>query len=299
MSPQELINQLGALNRRGALDAPEIKSLVEAKLAEAKTADRVSALKAGQAIEAAGVSADIRKQLEKRGRRADQGQGPHHARRRRCWSTSRRRCTKRSSWASGSARSYRPFARAICTSTPSTRWPTRSRPRGKALADWERAFHGIMAGGATSCGVALKYLERKKQFVEQIVMITDEQQNTPPLFVDACGNIVLHCGRSRRWCIVRTPGGSDFVEKQCRQEGIPVDVFQLQRRLLFAAEPGADAGPAIAIGAADGDHGLSLAAAAAGVEPLRYHVAEFVRIPGITRDGANPNSHEFGYGASR
>ena len=53
------------------------------------------------------------------------------------------------------------------------------------MADWERAFQGITAGGATSCGVALKYLERKKQYVEQIIMVTDEEQNTPPPFVSA------------------------------------------------------------------------------------------------------------------
>ena len=54
---------------------------------------------------------------------------------------------------------------------------------GDSMADWERAFQGITAGGATSCGVALKYLERKKQYVEQIIMVTDEEQNTPPPFV--------------------------------------------------------------------------------------------------------------------
>ena len=53
------------------------------------------------------------------------------------------------------------------------------------LADWERALAGITAGGATSCGVALKYLQRKKQYVEQIILISDEGQNTPPTFVDA------------------------------------------------------------------------------------------------------------------
>ena len=48
MSAQELINSMGALKRRGVLDVPEIKSMVEAKLVEAQTADRVSALKAGK-----------------------------------------------------------------------------------------------------------------------------------------------------------------------------------------------------------------------------------------------------------
>ena len=64
MSAQELINSLGALKRRGALDVPEIQAMVEAKLADAKTADRVSALKAEKAIEAADVSGSLRTQLE-------------------------------------------------------------------------------------------------------------------------------------------------------------------------------------------------------------------------------------------
>ncbi len=50
MSPQELINNLGALRRRGAFDNPDLKALIEAKLQEAKTADRVSAFKAEEAM---------------------------------------------------------------------------------------------------------------------------------------------------------------------------------------------------------------------------------------------------------
>src|SRR5258708_39168937 len=38
MSPQELINNLAALKRRGALDNPDLKSLIEQKLDEAKSA---------------------------------------------------------------------------------------------------------------------------------------------------------------------------------------------------------------------------------------------------------------------
>ena len=64
MSPQELINNLASLQRRGALDQPEIKALVDEKLASAKTAKRVSALKAEQAIAAGAVSEDLRQKLE-------------------------------------------------------------------------------------------------------------------------------------------------------------------------------------------------------------------------------------------
>src|SRR5205814_1699399 len=64
MSPQELINNLAALQRRGALDNADLKGLVERKLEEAKGADRVSAFKAAEAVKAApGLAADVRQQL--------------------------------------------------------------------------------------------------------------------------------------------------------------------------------------------------------------------------------------------
>src|SRR5437016_4809310 len=64
MSPQELINNLGALRRRGAFDNPDLKALIEAKLAEAQTAARVSAFKAEEAMKAADLSEDVRRSLE-------------------------------------------------------------------------------------------------------------------------------------------------------------------------------------------------------------------------------------------
>jgi len=225
MSPQELINNLGALRRRGALDVPEIKSLVEAKLADAKTASRVSALKAGQAIEAAGVSADLRKQLEEvadtqikaRGRISrptallvDKSSSMHEA----------IELGKRIGSMVSAVCERELYVYAFDTMAHEI------TSAGKSLADWERAFMGITADGATSCGVPLKYLERKKQFVEQVVIITDEQQNTPPTFLDALQEYRQALKADPAVVIVRTPGGSDFVEKSCRQANVPVDVFQ-------------------------------------------------------------------------
>ena len=99
---------------------------------------------------------------------------------------------------------------------------------GNDLAAWERAFLGITASGATSCGVSLKYLEKKKQYVEQIIMITDEQQNTPPLFVAALEEYRKTLNADPSVVIVRTPGGSSYVEQQCRRANVQVDVFQFE-----------------------------------------------------------------------
>src|SRR5439155_7488897 len=64
MSPQEVINNLAALTRRGAMDNPDLKALIERKLDAAKTGARVSAVKAEEAMKAADLSADVRKKLE-------------------------------------------------------------------------------------------------------------------------------------------------------------------------------------------------------------------------------------------
>jgi len=67
MSPQELINNIGSLSKRGAMEQPELKALIEQKLEQAKTATRVSAFKASKALEVAGASAsaETKEKLEK------------------------------------------------------------------------------------------------------------------------------------------------------------------------------------------------------------------------------------------
>jgi hypothetical protein len=225
MSPQELINNLGALRRRGALDVPEIKAQVEAKLAFAKTAARVSALKTGEAIEAAGISADLRKQLEEVADTQIKARG-------RISRPTALLVDKSSSMNEAIELGKRigSMISAVCESELFVyAFDTMAHEitsAGKALADWERAFAGITAGGSTSCGVALKNLERKKRPVEQIVIITDEEQNTPPTFTGALEEYSKALGARPTVVIVRTPRGSDFVEKSCRAAGVPVDVFQ-------------------------------------------------------------------------
>ncbi len=97
---------------------------------------------------------------------------------------------------------------------------------GTELAHWERALRGISAGGGTSCGVSLEYMRRKKQYVEQIIMVTDEGENTAPLFVDALKKYREDVKADPQVCFVRTPGASMQLEEECRQAGIVADAFQ-------------------------------------------------------------------------
>jgi hypothetical protein len=225
MSPQEVINNLAALRRRGALDNPDLKGLIEEKLAQAKTATRVSAFKAEEALKAADVSADVRRKLEEVADAQVKAKGRIE------------RPTALLIDKSGSmqvaielGKRIGALISAICEKDLFVyAFDTMAYPverAGNDLADWERALKGITAGGGTSCGVALEYLRRKKQYVEQLIMVTDEGENTAPLFVDALKKYREEVKADPAVCFVRTPGASTHLEEQCRRAGIPADAFQ-------------------------------------------------------------------------
>ncbi|NOX54356.1 MAG: VWA domain-containing protein, partial [Planctomycetes bacterium] len=225
MSPQELINNLGALKRRGALDHPDLKALIEEKLEEAKTAERVSAFKAEEAIRAADVSREVQEKLESVADAQVKAKG-------RIARPTALLIDKSGSMEQAIELGKRIGAMisAICDSDLFVyAFDTVAYPiarQGGDLADWERAFQGIRAGQPTSCGIALANMRRKKQRVEQIVLITDEGENTPPLFVEELKQYREELETDVNVVIVRTPGGTDQLERECRLARLLVDVFQ-------------------------------------------------------------------------
>jgi hypothetical protein len=225
MSPQELINNLGALQRRGAFDHPDLKALIEQKLEQAKTGARVSAFKAEEALKAADLSADVRQKLEEVADTQVKAKGRI------------RRPTALLIDKSGSmeialelGKRLGALISAICEQELYVyAFDTLAYPverAGSELADWERALQGISAGGGTSCGVAVEALTRKRQYVEQIIMVTDEGENTPPYFVDSLRRYRQEVKADPSVCFVRTPGASTHLEQACRQAGVVADAFQ-------------------------------------------------------------------------
>jgi len=182
MSDQELINNLGSLKRRGAFDNADLKALIQKRLEKAKTGKRVAALKSVEAAKASGVSEDVADQLAEVADTQVKSKG----------------------------RITRPTALLIDKSSSMTQaidlgkrmasmisaimdadlyvyaFDTMPYPivsKGEDLGSWDKAFRGIRAGGCTSCGCALTAMALKRQVVEQIIMITDEGQNTSPQFL--------------------------------------------------------------------------------------------------------------------
>lgn len=225
MSPQELINNLGSLRKRGAMDSKDIREMIESKLKLAKTDERVSALKAQQAIQSAGVSTEIQRELEDVADTQVKAKG-------RITRPTALLIDKSSSMnvAIELGRQIGAIVSAVCESDLfAYAFDTLSYPidsGGQDLASWGRALEGIRACGATSCGVSLVAMTKAKQKVDQIIMITDEGHNTAPHFVASYRAYCDAVGTAPSIYIVRTPRGSNLLERQCRDAGIEVDVFQ-------------------------------------------------------------------------
>jgi hypothetical protein len=97
---------------------------------------------------------------------------------------------------------------------------------GPELAAWERALTGITAGGGTSVGVAVEMLRRKKQYVEQLVVVTDEEENGDPRFVPTLLKYREELKADPAICFVKTPGAKTQLEDECRKAGLVADAYQ-------------------------------------------------------------------------
>jgi hypothetical protein len=225
MSPQELINNLSALRRRGAFGDADLKALIELKLEDAKLGTRVSALKAEKALEATGFGGTMREKLEEVADVQIKARG---------------RITRPVALLvdkSGSmdeaidlGKRIGAMIAAVCTSSlyvyAFDTMAYEVEAAGPKLADWHKAFAGIRAAGTTSCGVALEMMRRRGQRAEQILLITDEEENEPPLFVEALQKYRQEVEPAATVCIVKTADASTKLEERCKAAGIKVETFQ-------------------------------------------------------------------------
>lgn len=225
MSPQEAINNLGALKKRGVLDHPDLKPLVEAKLAAAKSDGRVSAYKAQVAAEAAGVAPDLAKAL------ADVTDARVKA---------KGRITRPTALLidkSGSmdqaielGKRLGAMISAVCEKElyvyafDTVAYPVERG--GDDLASWERALAGITAGGGTACGVALDQMRKKGQYAEQLLVVTDEGENAGPYFVDALTKYRAELKADPAVVFVKVPRAGTYLEDQCKAARQAYDAYQ-------------------------------------------------------------------------
>jgi hypothetical protein len=184
MSDQELINSLGSLKKRGALDNPDLKELVNKRLDKAKTGKRVAAMKTSTARDAgaANLGDEINAKLN------DIGDTQLKARGRIKRSTAiiidksgSMNIAIEIGKRLGSMISTVMDAPLFVYAADTMAYPIKAKDAN--LSSWEQAFMGIRATGGTSCGIGIAALLRNKERVEQIVMVTDEGENQSPPFL--------------------------------------------------------------------------------------------------------------------
>ncbi len=224
MSPQEVINNLNSLKSRGAFENSEVKALIDEKLEQAATSGRVAAFKTRVAADASDFDAET---VAKLNRVADEQV------------KKRGKITKATALlidASGSMENAIEVGKQIAAlisgiadadlfvyAFDSIPYPIKAA--GKELSDWEKAFRGIKANGATSIGAPVEAMRLKKQMVEQFIIVTDEGDNTAPLFHDAFEAYRRELNVAPNILIVKVGSASTFVEHNLRNRQVQVDTF--------------------------------------------------------------------------
>lgn len=227
MSPQEVINHLGALKRRGAMEDATVQPLVEAKLAAAQTDGRVSAYKARVARNVVRVDVDTAARLD---------------------AVTDAQVTRRGAITrptallvdkSGSMERAIEVGKEIAalvsgiTTADFLAYAFDSMAygvtaRGRTLVDWEQAFRTVRAGGVTSIGVALEVMRRRGEKVEQIILVTDGEENTPPYFAEAYRRYAADLGVSPEVVIVKIGWYTQRFERQLLAAGISAATFAFE-----------------------------------------------------------------------
>ena len=247
MSPQELVNNMSSLKERGAMDNADIKKLVDAKL---KTAVKNKRVSVGKIQKAAQVAGTMKEELERTADEVMQAK-----------SVKIGRPTALLIDISGSldiaievGRQLASLIGAACTNNlyvyafndmPYVVKVNSSKPgEPPTLSDWTRATQHLRANGGTSVGSPLRNMIQNKEYVEQFVIITDEDENRPPSFADAYDEYSKALTTKPGVWFVRVGRWTDKIEKQLQKKGIECggftfngDYYSLPNILPLLAQP--------------------------------------------------------------
>ncbi len=226
MTPQETINHLGALKKRGAFDHPEVKALIEGKLHQAESDRRVSTLKATRA--AASVELD-----EQTGQVLTEMTDKRVANITRIVRPTALFVDKSSSMtqAIDVAKDVAALVSAVCENFRVLAFDNGTfdiTARGTARSDWERAFRMVRADGSTSIGAPLAKLASERHYVEQVVIITDMGENTAPFFCDAYTGYVRALGVGPQVVVVSVGGYARYFLERLDSFAIPYTLWEFK-----------------------------------------------------------------------
>ncbi len=226
MTPQEVINNLASLKKRGVMDNADLRKVIDSKLASAQTDKRVSALKTRQALKSANLDDEMAQKVTSIGDKQIKAKAKI------------KRATALLIDKSGSMEvaidvgiQIASIIAPICDADlfvyafDTMAYPVTVKGNGE-LSDWEKAFKGIRAGGGTACGVAIEAMRRNKQAVEQIIMVTDQGENQNPLMAPSLKTYSDEMKVMPNVVIVNVGQHTTQLERALAKDAIGVDTFK-------------------------------------------------------------------------
>ena len=224
MSPQEVINNLKSLQTRGVMENPQVKALIDEKLELAAGDVRVATLKARVAADAVELDAETTARLE---RVMDE-----QVKKRGKITKPTALLIDKSSSMESAIQVGKQIAALISGITEADLFvyafdtlPYPVKASGNQLSDWERAFQHLKAGGATSIGSPLEAMRLRKQRVEQIILVTDEGENTAPYFAETYEAYTRDLNVEPSVVIVKVGFSYDWLERRLQERQAQVDTF--------------------------------------------------------------------------
>jgi hypothetical protein len=185
MTPQEVMNNMASLKEHGVFENEDLKSMVMEKLAKAETKKGVASLKSKVAKKAVKIDdEEINNQLDKI---ADKG-----IKKTAIIKLPTAIIIDKSGSMEVAIETGKQVASMVSGATESDLYVIATdvmareiTAEGKTLTAWENAFKTVRANGGTSIGAGIDFLTRKKYYVEQIIIITDEEENRSPFIHEA------------------------------------------------------------------------------------------------------------------
>ncbi len=241
MSPQELMQQLGAMKRAGAFNNVKIKSLIEGKLKKAKTtkSKRLDALKGAAAARSVEhLDRDIRKAVEDVTDSQLKRYGEIKAR--------TALLIDKSGSMSQAIELGKQIGAAIAQSCKKDNPPRtymfdymptpiewrESDEDMTTKSAWDRKLAMFAARGGTAPDTVIRAMISKEVAVDQIVIVTDEGENCTGAFANSMKNYEAHFGFMPNIVIVRVRGNTgypnDRIEKTLKASHINVDVLRCE-----------------------------------------------------------------------
>lgn len=236
MSPQELINSIGMLKKRGVLDNPDLAKIVNDKLDKAKKSKKVAGLKAMQSVSVSNVDGETAKKLAEVADAQVKSKGR----------ISLNTCliVDKSQSLRQAIEIGKAVAGTIATVCSANLYvyavdsmPYKIKAKDNTIDGWNKSFTGISSGGMTVISSAVEAMIKNNEIVDQIIIVTDEGENGPQ-FGPVLDRYCTKFNVKPRIIFIKCGQYSDVMEQRLAPKGYEIETFIIGDGADYYSIPG-------------------------------------------------------------